>query len=249
MISLRVAITFVIILGFAPALGLSAYVASSTNYQIERDSINFAGALSSSTNYSLEDTAGEIATGRSTSTNYRVEAGYQQVDTSISLTAAADVSLLPLIVSLSGGTASGTAVWIVTTNNPAGYSLTVKADTSPALQSGSNSFANYTTAGVNPDYPWSVGASASEFGFSPEGSDISSAYKDDGASCATGALDTASACWDSVTPSDKTVSQRASSNSPGGTQTTLRFRAEAGSSAAIPAGSYSAIITVTATAL
>ena len=56
----------------------SAYIASSTNYRLERDSINFSGTRSTSSNYLAEDTLGEVGTGRGTSTNYRVEAGYQQ---------------------------------------------------------------------------------------------------------------------------------------------------------------------------
>jgi hypothetical protein len=228
---------------------VAAYVASSTSYRLERDSINFGGALSSSTNYSLEDTAGEIATGRSTSTNYSIEAGYQQTDVSISLTSAPDVTLLPTIVSLVGGSATGTASWTVTTDNPAGYTLGIRASTNPALSSGSSSFANYTPAAATPDFSWSVAASASEFGFTPEGSDLASAYKDNGSACGVGALDTNDACWDSIVLTDKTISQRASSNSPSGTQTSVLFMAEAGASAGIAAGAYSAVITVTASAL
>ncbi len=245
----RLAFTIGTILALSLAQGVSAYVAASSNYQIERDSINFAGGLSSSTNYGLEDTVGEVASGRSTSTNYTIEAGYQQTDVSISMTSAADVNLLPTIVSLEGGSATGTTAWTVTTDNPAGYTLAVRAASSPAMTSGANSFANYTPAGANPDFTWSVAASAAEFGFTPEGSDVSSTYKDNGVSCATGALDTTDACWDYVATADKTVSQRASSNSPTGTLTRLRFMAQAGTGALPAAGTYTAVITVTATAL
>jgi len=62
----------------------SVYISSvnamtSTNYQIQWDSINSGGTdFSSSTNYSLHDTVGEQATGYSSSTNYTVHAGYRQ---------------------------------------------------------------------------------------------------------------------------------------------------------------------------
>mgnify|MGYP001604268538 FL=1 len=49
-----------LILGLAwPAL---AYVASSTNYRLQADSLNFAGNLSTSSSYNLQDTGGELGT-------------------------------------------------------------------------------------------------------------------------------------------------------------------------------------------
>ena len=242
---------FITIIGMIALLTqvANAYVTSSTNYKIERDSINFGGTRSTSTNYGIEDTAGEVASGGGTSTSYTLKAGYQQIDASISITVAPDVTLLPAIASLVGGTADGTASWTVTTDSTAGYTLTVKADTSPTLKSGANSFANYTPAGSNPDFTWSVTSSAGEFGFTPEGTDIKSTYKDDGSVCASGSADAVAVCWDSITTSEKTVSQSTSSNSPSGTLTLLRFKAEAGASALQAVGTYTAIITVTATAL
>jgi len=51
---------------------------TSTNYQINWDSINIGGEdTSTSTTYLLRDTIGEIATGVSTSTNYEISAGYR----------------------------------------------------------------------------------------------------------------------------------------------------------------------------
>ncbi len=223
-----------------------AYIASSTNYLLERDSINFGGLLSSSTSYSLEDTLGEVGTGYSSSTNYLVSAGYQQAVYHIAISSPVDVTLLPAMNTLQGGIANGSAVWTVTTDNPGGYSLSIKADASPALRSGSNSFANYTGA---PDFIWSVSSSASAFGFTPEGADIATAYLDNGLACGVGALDTTLSCWDGVTTVDKTVATRAGANSPSGVGTTVRFRAEAGPSASQPAGSYSTLVTLTATAL
>lgn len=54
----------------------SAYVMSSTNYRIQKDSINIGGVSQSSSSYSLEETVGEMATDESTSTNYKLRAGY-----------------------------------------------------------------------------------------------------------------------------------------------------------------------------
>jgi len=228
---------------------LYAFVASSTNYAIERDSINFAGRLSTSSSYGIEDTLGEAGSGRILSTNYQLEAGYQQTDYSISITSANDITLLPAIVSLGGGLATSAATWTVTTNNPLGYSLAVNAGTVPALKSANSSFSNYTSSGSGPDFLWSVSANSSEFGFSPEGLDIVSTYRDNGSACSLGSLDTVTSCWDSITASSKIVSRSTSANSPNGASTTLRFQAEAGANASQASGAYSAVITVTAIAL
>ena len=47
------------VLFFVPLVSLGA-VASSTNYLLERDSINIGGVLSTTSTYALEDTAGEL---------------------------------------------------------------------------------------------------------------------------------------------------------------------------------------------
>ena len=220
-----------------------AYVASSTNYQLERDSINFAGKLSTSTSYGVEDTLGEVGTGRGTSTNYILQAGYQQPNTYISITSPADVTLSPSIDGAVGGTANGSAGWNATTDNSGGYTMTAQASTLPAMQSGSNNFSDYVPAGVPPDFTWSVGASLSYFGFSPEGSDISSTFKDNGSVCSTGSSDTGLSCWKGFSTSAQTIAGDTSPNDgAGGASTTIRFRAEA-------AGDYLAVITVTALAL
>ena len=221
---------------------------TSTNYIIERDSINFGGELSTSTNYVLEDTAGEVGTGTSSSATYKIKAGYQQMEVvSIAITSPADVDLSPAINPSTGGTSLGSASWRVTTNNDTGYTLSIEASTNPAMKSGVNSFANYTPSGSVPDYTWSVVSTAYEFGFTPEGTDITSVYKDNGVACSTGSSDTSSACWDSITTTAKTISSLGVANSPtGGSTTTARFTAEAGLASSPPSGSYIATITLTA---
>ena len=230
-----------------------AYVASSTNYQIEIDSINFAGGLSTSTNYKMEDTAGESGTGIISSSSYTLSAGYQQMSgagaTTLTISAPSDVNLSPNIPSGTNATAEGTASWTVTTNNSAGYSLTIAAASSPALASASASFADYVPAGSNPDFTLNVNSNESVFAFTPEGSDVYSRFLDNGSICATGSGNTAGACWDGLSTSAKTIAQATSANTPSGTVTNVRFRAAVGSSKTQPSGSYSASVTVTATSL
>lgn len=230
---------------------LSAYVASSTNYRLERDSINFAGGNSTSTNYEIESTLGEIATGPLSGTNYDLAAGYQAMsdDTFVSISEPSDVALSGTITTTAGGTATGDVAWTITTNSSGGYTLSVAASTDPALQSGSDSFTDYAPAGADPDYTWSVASAGAEFGFSPEGDDVVTRFKNNGSSCNQGGGSVTSGnCWDGFSTSGTSIASASSGNNPVGEATTLNLQAEAGSSANQPTGSYSATITVTALA-
>lgn len=228
---------------------LTAQVMQGTNYRIQSDSVNFGGGDSGSANYGLQGTGGEIGTGDSSSANYALRAGFQQMDGSfISISSPGNIALDP-ISGLAGGSSEKTAAWTVTTDDPAGYSLTVNTTTSPALKSADDSFADYAPSGADPDYTFSVSSANSAFGFTPEGTDVSTRYKDNGSACNTGSSETSGKCWDGFSTTPKAIANRASSNQPSGTSTTLRVRAESGSSHMQTAGNYSATLVVTATAL
>lgn len=231
-----------------------AYVMGSGSYRIESDSINISGTeLDTSASYKLSDTTGEIASGSSDSTSYKLSAGYrQQIPSTISLSAPSDVLMNPAIGGVSGGTGNGSTSWTVITDNSAGYTLNIKAGSSPAMlcisgcDVGVDSFANYTPTGASPDYGWSITSSASEFGFTPEGTDIVAEYLDDGDdACNSGVNDTLNACWNYLTTSDEAIASSGSAT-PGGTATTVKFKAQSGSSHLQVEGDYRAIITVTA---
>ena len=223
-----------------------AQVASSPNYRLQSDSLNFGGGLSSSLNYGLESTLGETATGGSTSTNYGLLVGYQQMLVStLSITAPSDVSLSNITAA---GISTGSVAWTVITDNPAGYSLSIKAGSSPALTAGSESVSDYSPGGAVPDYSWSVGATASAFGFSPEGADTASRYLDNGTSCGVGASNATDQCWDGFSATDRTIAQSSTSNTPSGVATTVKLKAEVGADKTQTTGSYTATLTVTATA-
>jgi hypothetical protein len=222
-------------------------VMGSTNYKIQTDTVNPGGNTSASTNYSLGDTLGEVGTGRSNSTTYAMNAGFWQMQEGyISISVESDQAM-GAINGLSGGVSTASSVWTVITDNTAGYTMSVKAATSPALKSAQDAFfSDYVPSGVVPDYSFTVPSNESRFGFSPEGTDILDLFKDNGSVCGTGALDTADKCWKGFTTTDQEVSQRASSNHPAGTNTTLKYRAEIGTSKLQDSGAYSAEITVTA---
>ena len=250
MISINKQTIFIILVFILLATQARAYVASSTNYRIQSDSINTGGATSSSATYNLEDTIGEIGTGTSTSATYNIHAGYQamQADAYISLSSPSDITLTSF-TNTAGGSSASTASWTVITDSSAGYTLSIKASTNPALKSSSDSFADYTPSGAVPDYNWTVGSSASAFGYSPEGDDVASRFKDNGSICGTGSSETDNQCWDGLSTSNTTMAQGSSSNIPSGVATTVRFQAEAGASKNQAVGSYAATITITAVAL
>ncbi len=222
----------------------------SPSYRIESDSVNFAGGLSSSTNYALESTLGEIATGESGSTSFNLKAGYQQMTSSyIALTTPASVIMTPALSGIVGGESNGSTTVTVTTDNGAGYSLTISAAQSPALRSGSNTISDYSPAGV-PDFTFTTLSANAHFGYSPSGADTAQRFLDNGAdTCGVGSSETSLACWDGLDTASEAVAYRTSANTPSGSTTTIHFKVGIGSGAVVTAGTYTATTTLTALAL
>jgi hypothetical protein len=223
-----------------------AQVMSSSNYQIQSDSINAGGGFSSSTNFLMESTVGEIATGQSASTDFTTRAGFQQMqEVYLAITAPAHVSLSPSIPGVTGGTSTGATSVRVTTDNIAGYQLTIQSSNSPAMQSGGNTISDYVPAGVVPDYEFTIGAADAYFGFSPEGPDVVDRFLDSGGVCGSGS-DTANRCWDGLSTSEVAIARSTGSNHPTGASTTIQFQVGLGGSVLQPPGEYVATTTLTA---
>ena len=119
----------------------------------------------------------------------------------ISLSGFRAVSLSPSIPGITGGTSNGSTTVTVTTDSPSGYQLQVSSSQSPSMQKGADSIADYVPGGAQPDFTFTTTASNSHFGFSPEGIDIVTRYKDNGASCGVGSSDTSLSCWDGLSTS------------------------------------------------
>ncbi len=231
---------------FSMTIGF-AQVMQSTSYRIQSDSVNFGGGFSSSTNYTLESTGGEVGTGESSSLSYALRAGYQQMnEVYISMAGFGAVSLSPSIPGITGGTSNGSTTVTVTTDSLSGYQLQVSSSQSPAMQKGVDSIADYVPAGSDPDFTFTTGATNAHFGFSPEGIDIVTRYKDNGATCGVGSTDTTLSCWDGLSTSLRTVASRTSANHPSGSTTTLNFRVGVGGSVNQASGTYLATTTLTA---
>ncbi len=223
---------------------------SSTDYKIGIDSVNMGGDYSTSTSYSIQDTAGDVATGNSTSTNYAMNAGYQQMYTSYISISSFSTNTLPSMSGFTGGIATGTISTLVVTDNPAGYSLSVQASSSPALTDlNGASFADYDPSGGAPDFSFTIPTSASAFGFSVVSPDVVSRYDNNNSACNTGSINTAFTCWDGFSTSQKIIAQSSFSNQPNGATTTLDLEAEIGSTQLQDSGAYSASLILTAVTL
>ncbi len=237
-----------------PAL---AYVATSTNYRIQYDSVNVGGSDSStSTNYQVKDTVGEISSGISTSALYKLKAGYRQMsEVSISISSPTDITMSPDIGGISGGTSSASSTWTIITDNPAGFVLSLKSTSTPSMiLDGTYNFSDYSPATVNiPDYTWaSPAASAAEFGYSVEPAttaDTASVFKDNGADTCGGAgtFNTVDKCWLNASTTDVTVINRNSRTDIAGEEEKIKFQAQSNAKF-LKEGNYGATIIVTATA-
>jgi len=227
---------------------ISAQVMSSATYRIQTDSVNVGGGYGTSTSYTLETTAGEVSSGLSSSTNYQLRAGYQQMqEVFLSMTAIADVVMTPSLGGLTGGTSNGSTSFVVVTDSPSGYTLTLAAALSPAMQGNpAGTIANYVPAAGVPDFVFSTAAAQARFGFSPEGVNLVARYRDNGGACGVSSGDTALACWDGVSTTAQTIVTGTGSNHPSGATTTLRFRVGISSGASVTAGTYTATTTITA---
>lgn len=242
-------VTMLVGLSLCPLI-MSAYVSSSSSYRMEFDSVNFAGGLSTSTSYKTESTLGEIATGDSHSATYYLHAGYQQMDASTITLSSPDDLALASVSGLYAASTSGDIEWHVTTDNSAGYSLSLKSGSAPALSSGAHDFTDYTPSASVPDYTWTLTASAATFGYTVGGPDTVTRFLDDGSSCnQAGGSASADTCWDGFSTSNIIVASDINANGPAGATTTVTVKAGVGASANQPAGSYTATIIATAMTL
>jgi len=153
------------------------------------------------------------------------------VVSSISIDNPVDVILSPNIEET--GMANGSATWNVKTNHAAGWTLSVEASTTPAMQSGANSFADYTEVPPGTPEAWSVAAADSEFGFNAAGTYAEAGFSGSKYLSFDGA-------------NQIQIAHRNAPSEGAGDDTTVNFRAEVGASHNQPLGTYDATITATA---
>jgi hypothetical protein len=164
----------------------------------------------------------------------------QVVTSGITISAPADITLTPL--SVSQNSAVGSATWTVTTNNAAGYNLSVNATSTPALSGTSGSF---TDQGTTPA-TWTV-ANAYKFGFSVLGNDVNTGTFGTDADCIAAAdVPSATLNWRGFTGTSAiAVAASTTPTTFAGTPTTMCVATEQQGIFA-PSGTYSATVVATA---
>lgn len=160
------------------ALHSLAYVMSSPNYQILKDSINVGGLPENSTNYKMWETIGEEGTGKLSSSNYSLIAGYQNYIPSAAPTLSFSISgaSLDLGVLTPGNVATaGPSTFTVSTNASNGVVVMIK-DANDGLSTGSYTIPAKASSNLGTEGYGVYGANASG------GLQVDEGFDNDGAS-------------------------------------------------------------------
>lgn len=173
------------------------------------------------------------------------------VDEEISITDGANATLNPNL-GLSSDTSTGSSTWNVKTNSNAGYTLAVKASTSPAMhhQTTNDTFVDYTESTDGTPDDWSVDSGTHQFGFSARGTDVETEYDPDtdgtGSCGGSGDPGNTNYEYEGFTTSDESIASRATTTPVTGIDSTICFGVEQNQEFA-PSGDYQATIVATAT--
>lgn len=168
------------------------------------------------------------------------------VDAGISITDAANTSMSQNL-GVTANTAIATSTWNVKTNNAAGYTLGVRATTSPAMRNGTNNILDYTPAVAATPETWDVSNNA-EFGFSAFGTDVSTGTWGATTNCGAAHVPNATLKYRDFDTSDITIGSRAATTTTAGIDSTVCYAVEQ-DTFYVPSGVYQATIVATATAL
>jgi hypothetical protein len=151
-------------------------------------------------------------------------------------------------IGITSNSSIGSSSWNVKTNDANGYTLAVKASTAPALASAGSSFADYTESVTGTPEVFNVGSGAKQFGYSAFGTDTSTSTWGTSASCGSAGSTAGAQKYVGFSTSDKTIASRSAVTSVSGITTSICFAAKQNAVYA-EAGTYTATITATATAL
>jgi hypothetical protein len=229
---------------FVLATAASAIAMQSGTYKIDADDLDGSGLRSQSASFGAEDTIGGIATGAQASASYGLRAGYQQADpVTITISSSADITMTAL--STTQNSAVGSAAWTVTTNDQAGYTLSVATTQYDALRDGGTG-RYFTDFASSTPTTWSV-SNAYKFGMSARGSHTTGFGSD--ADCIAGAdVPSTTLLWTGFKSTTGIQIASSSSATVSGTTTTLCV-ADEQSGVLAPSGSYGTVIVATAVPL
>jgi hypothetical protein len=167
------------------------------------------------------------------------------VDAGISITSPADEAMSQNL-GVSANSAVGDTFWNVKTNNTTGYTLSVKATTSPAMRNGTNSINDYTPAVVGTPETWSVPSGTAEFGFSAFGTHVDTGSWGTDSDCIAGAnVPSAALKYRDFDTSDIQIASSTATTTTTGVDATVCFAVEQ-DTFYVPSGTYQATIIATA---
>lgn len=179
----------------------------------------------------------------------------QAITSEISFVVSTNDVTMGSIAGLTGGVSYGSTTVRIFTNDNSGFTATIKASTSPAMDGNNTSgtIADYTpaTAGI-PDYAYSV-PTGEEFGFTVSASTTShlaQKFLDNGSNtCNTGSSDTntSATCWMGLSTTATSTLVTNTFTAASGATSTIVFKTTVNSGSALPEDTYVATTTITAT--
>ena len=179
------------------------------------------------------------------------------VDSELTMTGPAAITMTPNI-SVAQDTSIGTTTMVVTTNDTDGYTLKLRATTSPAMRSTANPtvdfFSDYSEGAYLVPEAWAEDADGYEFGYSVFGTDtdnVGTPHWDNDGEVSCGSPDAAAITsnlnWLSASTTQVLAASRTATTTQVGITTTLCVAAEQGSNVFAPSGTYEAKFEATAT--
>lgn len=170
------------------------------------------------------------------------------VTAGISITSPADATMSTAL-GVAQHSAVGSTTWNVKTNSSGGYTLAVRATSSPAMaqNGGSPYILDYQTGTPN---TWVATSGQAYFGYSGYGTDISTGTWGTGSNCYGANVHATSTTlkYKGFTTSDFTIATRSATTTPTGIDSNICYAVEQ-NNFYVPSGTYRATIIATATAL
>jgi hypothetical protein len=171
-----------------------------------------------------------------------------------------DVVMAGTLNGLTGGSSYGTTTARVTTNNAAGFTMTIAFSSTTAMARSTAldtpEIYNYLYSTSTASYPTGFDTSVAnaQFGFSVNASttgDVADTFLSSGSACGSGTF-TLNNCWRGASSTDETFGteliDRSTATPGSGTTSTVQFRITIpnGPSPSVPNGTYTATATLTA---
>lgn len=170
------------------------------------------------------------------------------------LTDPGDVVMDTALTGITAGTSYGTSTFNVSTNNAAGYTVSIAFSTTTAMHSTSSTstIPNYDTGDANGDYDMVVSDGEAFFAYSVYNQttpgDVHARFLNNTTDCSSGSTATLWKCWYNQADASSTVTIIDANNetAASGATSTVTFQVQFGNNSGIETGWYRATATLTA---